>query len=147
MFHVPGSNAPTDKVRGEVEFSMSAKVKAGETFEVALEYKIAPGWHIGPPKTEATIPTELDWTLPKGVKLMDAKWPELNYFGQPPGYQGKVVIRAKLQAAKDLKPGTKLSIGVRSSWQVCKGICKLGEAGESYGVEINLERPPPFVWC
>jgi DsbC/DsbD-like thiol-disulfide interchange protein len=66
MFHVLGStgaNAPTDKVRGEVEFSMSAKVKtvkAGETFEVALEYKIAPGWHIGPPKTEATIPTELD---------------------------------------------------------------------------------------
>jgi DsbC/DsbD-like thiol-disulfide interchange protein len=153
MFHVPGSteaNAPTDKVRGEVEFSMSAKVKtvkAGETFEVALEYKIAAGWHIGPPKTEATIPTELDWTLPKGVKLMDAKWPVLNYFGQPPGYQGKVIVRAKFQAAKDLKPGTKLRIGVRSSWQVCKGICKLGEAGESYGVEINLDRTPRFVWC
>ena len=150
MFHVPvstGANAPTDKVRGEVEFSMSAKVKAGETFEVALEYKIAPGWHIGPPKTEATISTELDWTLHKGVKLMDAKWPVLNYFGQPPGYQGKVIVRAKFQAAKDLKPGTKLRIGVRSSWQVCKGICKLGEAGESYGVEINLDRTPRFVWC
>ena len=140
MFHVPGStgaNAPTDKVRGEVEFSMSAKVKAGETFEVALEYKITPGWHIGPPKTEATIPTELAWTLPEGVNLGKVKWPELNYFGQPPGYQGKVILHAKLQSAEDLKPGATLRIGVRSSWQVCKGICKLGEAARLVKVTVS----------
>jgi DsbC/DsbD-like thiol-disulfide interchange protein len=135
-----GASAAADRVRGEVEFSMNAKaktVKAGAPIELELEYKIAPGWHIGPRKAKNTIPTELDWTLPKGVQLMDAKWPELNYFGQPPGYQGKVVIRAKLQAAKELKPGTKLSIGVRSSWQVCKGICKLGEAARLVKVTVS----------
>ena len=83
------------------------------------------------------IPTELDWTLPKGVKLADAKWPELNYFGQPPGYQDKVIVRAKFQAARDLKPGTKLRIGVRSSWQVCKGICKLGAATKLVKVAVS----------
>jgi len=135
-----GAEAAADRVCGEVEFSMSTKtktVKGGEVFEVALEYIIAPGWHIGPPKTEATIPTELDWTLPKGVKLADAKWPELNYFGQPPGYQDKVIVRAKFQAARDLKPGTKLRIGVRSSWQVCKGIYKLGAATKLMKVTVS----------
>ena len=135
-----GAEAAADRVRGEVEFSINAKaktVKAGAPIELELEYKIAPGWHIGSRKAKNTIPTELDWTLPKGVKLADAKWPELNYFGQPPGYQDKVIVRAKFQAARDLKPGTKLRIGVRSSWQVCKGICKLGAATKLVKVTVS----------
>ena len=117
-------------VQGEVEFTIltkAPKAKVGEAFEVKLKYKIAPGWHIGPSKSKQTIPTELEWTLPEGVKVTDVKWPELNYFGNPPGYEGIIIVTAKLQADKDLKPGAKLTIGVRSSWQVCKGICKLGE--------------------
>ncbi|MGY8649867.1 MAG: hypothetical protein ACKVKM_03540 [Verrucomicrobiia bacterium] len=40
------------------------------------------------------------------MKLVKVEWPELNYFGQPPGFQGKVILHAKLQAAKELKPPT-----------------------------------------
>jgi DsbC/DsbD-like thiol-disulfide interchange protein len=143
MCHAPvstGANAAADTVRGEVEFSMNAKaktVKAGAPIELELEYKVAPGWHIGPRKAKNTIPTELEWTLPEGVKLVKVDWPELNYFGQPPGYQGKVVVRAKFRVARDLKSGAKLSIGVRSSWQVCKGICKLGEATKLVKVTVS----------
>lgn len=123
--------ALADERSGEVAFSAVSKtkvIKPSAAFEVELKYKIAPGWHIGPSKSKQTIPTELEWTLPDGVKVTDVKWPELNYFGNPPGYEGIIIITAKLQAAQKLKSGTKLNLGVRSSWQVCKGICKLGEA-------------------
>jgi DsbC/DsbD-like thiol-disulfide interchange protein len=126
--------------KGQVNFTASAKaetVKAGEAFEVTLEFKIAPGWHIGARKVKNAIPTELEWTLPEGVKLLDVAWPKPNYFGQPIGYVGKATLRAKLQAAKSLKPGAKLNIGVRSSWQVCKGVCKLGEAKKLVKVSIS----------
>ncbi len=132
-------NATADDIRGEVEFSINARAKttkAGTPFALELEYNIAPGWHIGPQTSKVTIPTELEWTLPEGVKLVKVEWPELNYFGNPPGFQGKVILHAKLQAAKDLKPGAKLTIGVRSSWQVCKGICKLGEATKLVKVTV-----------
>lgn len=122
---------PGDLARGEVNFTALTKaksVKAGAAFELELKYKIAPGWHIGPSKSKKTIPTELEWSLPKGVKVVAVQWPELNYFGNPAGYQGVIIVTAKLMAGKSLKPGDKLSLGVTSSWQVCKGICKLGEA-------------------
>ena len=123
--------APADLARGEVTFTALTKakaVKAGAAFEVELKYKIAPGWHIGPSESKKTIPTKLEWSLPRGVKVADVKWPELNYFGNPPGYQGVIIVTARLAVGKDHDSGAQLKVGVRSSWQVCKGICKLGEA-------------------
>ena len=131
---------PGDLARGEVTFTALTKaksVKAGAAFEVELKYKIAPGWHIGPSESKKTIPTELEWKLPEGVKVTGVKWPELNYFGNPPGYEGIIIVTAQLQAAKKLKPGTKLNLGWRSSWQVCKGICKLGEATRFVKVAVK----------
>ena len=68
LFVAAVCNASADYTRGEVEFSMNAKAKttkAGTPFELEVEYKIAPGWHIGPRKSKAPIPTELDWTRPR----------------------------------------------------------------------------------
>jgi len=129
-----------DSVRGEVAFTALTKaktVKAGMVFELELKYQIAPDWHIGPSKSKKTLPTDLEWTLPKGVKLVKVKWPELNYFGKPPGYQGVIIVTAKLQAGDDLAPDAMLNLRVRSSWQVCKGICKLGEATRSVKFTVS----------
>lgn len=104
-FGISAAGETLGRPRGEVEFSALQKTKAvnaGSVFEV-----------------------ELKWTLPKGMELIDVKWPALNYFGNPLGYQGVVILTAKLRAGG---PISRLSLGVTSSLQVCKGICKLGEA-------------------
>src|SRR6516162_3232035 len=65
----------TDNVRAEL-ISEVAEVKAGEPFWVALRQTLRPHWHTyWKNPGDSGLPTEINWTLPAGVKADPIVWP------------------------------------------------------------------------
>ena len=65
----------TDNVRAELVSEVSA-VKPGEPFWVGLRQTIRPKWHTyWKNPGDSGLPTEINWTLPAGVKADPIVWP------------------------------------------------------------------------
>src|SRR5438874_12359056 len=65
----------TDNVRAEL-ISEVSQVKPGEPFWVALRLTIRPHWHTyWKNPGDSGLPTEINWTLPAGVKAESIVWP------------------------------------------------------------------------
>ena len=116
---------PRRTVRIEAELvPMSDWAAPGSTAIVAVRQKIEPGWHTywrNPGDSGGA--TELDWTLPAGVRAGDIVWPLperqrlqglMNY-----GYSGEVFLPVPVEVPADARPGTALPLTVRALLLVC----------------------------
>lgn len=109
-------------------------VAAGQEFQVALNFKIADGWHIsGSEKGESYLPTTIDWKLPKGMILKGIQWPKPHLINSDesmqPTYEGTITVITTLVAPKKAKPNSYLNLSAKINWQVCRELlCKLGDA-------------------
>src|SRR3954470_21985672 len=102
-------------------------VAPGGTVTVALEEKIAPGWHTyWKNPGDAGAPTEIEWTLPPGWKAGPIQWPRPKRLPVGPlmdyGYEGTPWLLASLTAPADAGPGP-VAIRAHASWLVCQQIC------------------------
>jgi thiol:disulfide interchange protein/DsbC/DsbD-like thiol-disulfide interchange protein len=103
-------------------------VRAGGTVAIALEQKIAPGWHtywIYP--GDVGQPTVLSWTLPAGWKAGALQWPYPKRLPVGPfmdyGYEGNPVILSSLTAPADAKDGQVVTLKALASFLVCREVC------------------------
>ena len=86
-------------------------VAPGGTVTVALEEKIAPGWHTyWKNPGDAGAPTEIQWTLPPGWKAGAIQWPRPKRLPVGPlmdyGYEGTPWLLIHADRARRCQAGT-----------------------------------------
>ncbi|MDE2643116.1 MAG: protein-disulfide reductase DsbD family protein [Verrucomicrobiota bacterium] len=103
------------------------EAKPGSTVMAGLELTMADGWHtywINP--GAAGIPTEVEWTLPKGVSAGPIQWPTPDKFTALGsigyGYHDKTILLVPLTIAADAALG-QATISGKVSWLECKESC------------------------
>ena len=111
----------------------TAGVAPGGTITVALEEKIAPGWHTyWKNPGDAGAPTEIEWTLPPGWKADAIQWPRPKRLPVGPlmdyGYEGTLWLLTKTDRARRCQARRRSTIKAAVSWLVCKKICIPEEA-------------------
>jgi thiol:disulfide interchange protein/DsbC/DsbD-like thiol-disulfide interchange protein len=123
-------------------------VAPGGTVTVALEEKIAEGWHTyWKNPGDAGAPTEIQWTLPPGWKADAIQWPRPKRLPVGPlmdyGYEGTPWLLTKLTAPADAS-GT-VTIKAAVSWLVCQQICVPEDASLTLIVPVGKQEADPAV--
>lgn len=127
----PKSVVSTERVRAELMAHAPEGVAPGKSVWVGLQVAHQPEWHTYWKNSgDSGLPTQLQWTLPKGVTAGDIAWPVpkkipignlANY-----GYEGTVLLPVPLMIAPDFKPsvlGGDIEVKLKASWLVCKKEC------------------------
>src|ERR1700761_9557969 len=98
-------------------------VPPGGTVTVALEEKIAPGWHTyWKNPGDAGAPTDIQWTLPPGWKAGAIQWPRPKRLPVGPlmdyGYEGTPWLLTTLTAPADAAANSRgpVTLGGHASW-------------------------------
>ena len=133
----PKSVVSTERVRAELMAHAPEGVAPGKSVWVGLQVAHQPEWHTYWKNSgDSGLPTQLQWTLPKGVTAGEIAWPVpkkipignlANY-----GYEGTVLLPVPLTIAPDFKPsvlGGDIEVKLKASWLVCKQEC-IPEEGE-----------------
>jgi thiol:disulfide interchange protein len=138
---------PAPKVHARL-LAEDKAVAPGGDITVALEEKIAPGWHtywMNP--GDAGAPTQIQWTLPAGWKAGDIQWPRPKRLPVGPlmdyGYEGTPWLLTKLTAPADAS-GT-VTIKAAVSWLVCQQICVPEEAALNLTLNVGKADADPAV--
>jgi thiol:disulfide interchange protein DsbD len=127
----PKSVVSTERVRAELMAHAPEGVAPGKSVWVGLQVAHQPEWHTYWKNSgDSGLPTQLQWTLPKGVSAGDIAWPVpkkipignlANY-----GYEGTVLLPVPLTISPDFKPsilGSDIEVKLKASWLVCKQEC------------------------
>jgi thiol:disulfide interchange protein DsbD len=123
-------------------------VAPGGTITIALEEKIAPGWHTyWKNPGDAGAPTEIAWTLPPGWKASAIQWPRPKRLPVGPlmdyGYEGTPWLLSRLTAPAGAS-GT-VTIKAAVSWLVCEKICIPEDTVLTLTLPISKAEPDPAV--
>ncbi|MDQ8194463.1 protein-disulfide reductase DsbD family protein [Coraliomargarita sp. SDUM461004] len=105
----------------------------GESFDVAVRFKLEPHWHIYWENPGASgLAASIDWTLPEGITAGEIQWPAperismagmVNY-----GYEEEAVLLVTMQASETLPLGATLDLQADLFWLICKEVCLPGDA-------------------
>ncbi len=135
----------TDNVRAEL-VSEAATVKPGEPFWVGLRQTIRPHWHTyWKNPGDSGLPTEINWTLPAGVKADPIVWPTptlidvsgiINY-----GFEGDVLLMVKITPPADFA-GSTLRLAAGANWLVCAEVCIPEEGKFSLDLPVGPAAKP-----
>jgi thiol:disulfide interchange protein/DsbC/DsbD-like thiol-disulfide interchange protein len=132
----PKSVVTTERVRAELMAHAPEGVEPGKKVWVGLQLTHQPEWHTYWKNSgDSGLPTQLAWTLPRGVEAGEIAWPIpkkipigalANY-----GYEGTVLLPVPLTIAPDFKPSLfgDAEIRLKANWLVCKKEC-IPEEGE-----------------
>jgi thiol:disulfide interchange protein DsbD len=117
-------------------------VKPGESFDIALRFKIESGWHMyWTNPGDSGMPPRVQWNLPAGVTVSELKFPVpkridvgggLTSFG----YEDELVLLATVTTTADVKLPLELTGDVK--WLVCKETC----VSEKQSVALKLNNEP-----
>jgi thiol:disulfide interchange protein/DsbC/DsbD-like thiol-disulfide interchange protein len=121
-------------------------IAPGGTITVALEEKIAPGWHTyWKNPGDAGAPTDIRWTLPAGWKAGAIQWPRPKRLPVGPlmdyGYEGTPWLLTTLTAPGDAKGP--VTISAHASWLVCQQICVPEDAILALTLPVGPQTPDP----
>jgi thiol:disulfide interchange protein DsbD len=144
---LPAAAQPGPRVHARL-VAESATVPPGGTVMVALEEKIAEGWHTyWENPGDAGAPTEIHWTLPSGWKAGAIQWPRPKRLPVGPlmdyGYEGTPWLLIPITAPADAKPGESITIKAAASWLVCQQICVPEDATLTLPLTIGAAAPDP----
>jgi len=142
---VLAQNAPKVHARLVAE---ELSVAPGGTITVALEEKIAPGWHTyWKNPGDAGAPTDIQWTLPPGWKAGPIQWPRPKRLPVGPlmdyGYEGTPWLLTTLTAPADAT-GT-VTIKAAVSWLVCQQICVPEDTALTLTLPMGKAEADPVV--
>src|ERR1700761_2381512 len=123
-------------------------IAPGGTMTVALEEKIAPGWHTyWKNPGDAGAPSDIQWTLPAGWKAGAIQWPRPKRLPVVPlmdyGYEGTPWLLTTLTAPSDAK-GT-VTLHAHASWLVCQQICVPEDATLTLTLPVGAQTQDPAV--
>ena len=113
--------------------SETSQVVEGQVFDLALNFKLEPHWHIYWKNPGASgLPVEIEWELPDGFTVGEIQWPAperielgglISY-----GFEDVVTLIVPVQAPEMLESGIFLPIKAEASWLICKEVCLPGDA-------------------
>ena len=108
------------------------QVQPGQTLQLALHFVPDEQWHTyWQNPGDSGLPTQLSWTLPKGVSAGAIKWPTPQAIAVPPlvnyGFEGQTILLSDLTIASDYQADT-LPISLKVDWLVCEEVCIPAEA-------------------
>jgi len=128
-----------------VPLGLAPEAAAGQPVWVGLQITHAPEWHTYWKNAgDSGMPTELQWTLPPGVRAGDIAWPLprkipighlANY-----GYEGTVLLPVPLLITPEYKPGPlakSLDVRLKATWLVCRKEC-IPQEGE-FALQLPLQ--------
>jgi thiol:disulfide interchange protein len=119
-------------------------VVPGERFNVALDFRLEPHWHLYWKNPGASgLPAEVEWQLPAGLSAGEIQWPAperielgglMNY-----GYEDAVTLIVPIEAAQDFELGSAVPIKAEVSWLACEEFCMPGDASLSLALTAGAE--------
>ena len=119
-----------------------AAVVPGEPFTVGIRLSMKPHWHTywrNP--GDSGEPTQVTWKLPLGFVAGDLEWPAPSLIRVGPaasfGYEGDVVLLARVTPPRDLKPGSTVNLAADVGYLVCEKICIPGEGSVSLSLPVS----------
>lgn len=117
----------------------SSAIIPGKTVLLGVRYVIHPKWHIYWKNAGDTgAPTVLKITVPSGFSTGAIRWPRPEVFSEHGdtsfGYGKETMLFVPITAPEQIT-GETVTIGIKTDWLVCKGVCMFGEA------EISLKVP------
>ena len=123
----------------------TAEISAQKPAEIALKLSVKKGWHIYGKSAQTGSPTVFDFSLPKGFRLDSLEWqPEKTFefmgakFG---GYDGEVLVKAKISASENTDTPKNFSAKVSASWLACSDTCVPESAAADFGLlQIPAEK-------
>jgi thioredoxin:protein disulfide reductase len=131
LLSAPSATGQTENLRPNEIVQPSAYVSLapvprGRAFEIAVVAHIHTGYHINAhkPTLDYLIPTEVTPTLPQGITLIEAVYPEGQMMKFPFSptqlkvYEGDASIRLRLRAAPDAPLGSQ-DISLQLGYQAC----------------------------
>ena len=127
--------------------SLESPAKPGSTVWVAIEQKIAPGWHTywrNP--GDSGLATSLSWILPKGVTAGEPQWPVPERFTTGPivnyGYKHEATLLVPLTIAPDAAIGN-APAGVTVFLLECAQMC----IPEQATLDVDLHSSSPAIFA
>ncbi len=123
----PGPQVRTDQVLAELLAHAPDGVGAGRTVWLGLQMAHAPDWHTyWKNPGDSGLPTQLQWTLPRGVSAGDIQWPAPKKFPighlANYGYEGRTLLPVPLTIGPEFNASV-LDIQLEASWLVCRKEC------------------------
>lgn len=125
----------------------TATVQPGRDATVGLRFVLEEGWHVywRNPGDSGEAPT-IEWTLPAGLAAGTLEWPAPQRIAFGPltnfGYEGAVLLPARLHVAAAVATGTTLEVHARATWLVCDADeCIPGSAPLSLMLPIDAAPP------
>ncbi len=120
-------------------------VSPGQTFSLALQIKIPPGWHIyWKTSGDAGLPTQIDLKLPKDIRLTEWKWPRPEIFQEAGGittigYANEVLLGAEGVIPKTWPIDNSIEINGTVSWLACKKSCIPGSQEFKTSISVGKD--------
>ena len=118
-------------------------IAPGSTFDVAIQFKLAEGWHIyWQNPGDAGLPPRITWTLPPGFETGALRFPVPRRQLDPGNIvtfviDGTPVLFQTLTAPKDLPPGGKVTLAAELQWLTCKEACVPEHAALSVAIPVG----------
>lgn len=103
-------------------------IQPGQRFHVGIRQTILPGYHSywRSPGTVG-MPMHVDWKLPKGFTAGELLWPLPNTGKMAAysiwGHHTEALLVVAIQAPKDLKPGSTVTLKAAARWMCCGKSC------------------------
>ncbi len=138
----PGANSLSDASPVKVDLATStAKPTVGKPFWVALKFTLELGWHVyAPDTTKMGQPISIDWTLPTGLKLIQAVWPpsiQKEHDSLVSSvYEQNFWMLAKMVLEKPFSRADSI-LKADVSWVACQDVCK----PDSAILSLDLNNP------
>ncbi len=122
----------------------TAEVAPGQSFNLAVKFKMEPEWHIYAKNPGASgLPPEFEWQLPDGLELGEIEWPAPHRYPleglMSYGYGDVATFIFPVQAPADWEPGSEMVIGLEVDYLICKDICLPGDASLALRLAVASE--------
>lgn len=121
-------------------------VKAGRSFWVGVELKMASGWDtywMNP--GDSGFATQINWTLPEGFHAGPLLWPYPQKFTNDSfvafGYTGTVLLLTEITPPEKLPSDQKFTIQADVNWLACKDACIPGEQRVTVTLPVSDSTP------
>jgi thiol:disulfide interchange protein DsbD len=128
-----GAGVSTEQVKAELLVHAPDGLRPGVQAWLGLKLVHKKGWHtywLNP--GDSGLPTQLQWSLPAGLKAGEIAWPVPHRLPVGPlmnhGYEGTLLLPVPVTVEQTL-PEQALTIGLQADWLVCENVC-IPEGGD-----------------
>lgn len=130
--------------------SLLADVKSiqpGMPFTLGVLMKMDEGWHTYWQNSgEAGLPTEIDWTLPKGFTAGAIQWPLPHKYNESGdvltyGYETETMLLVEITPPSVLPVATDITLKANVRWLECEKLCVPGSAALSLNLPVRSSTP------